>query len=36
MKRAYLTVLYFVLTVAALVVASGAPVPFGSGSGGGG
>lgn len=35
MKRAYFTVLYFVLTAAALVLASGAPAPF-SGTGGGG
>ena len=35
MKRAYLTVLYFVLTAAAVVLASGAPVAF-SGTGGGG
>jgi hypothetical protein len=35
MKRAYLTVLYFVMTAAALVLASGAPVAFG-GTGGGG
>ena len=27
MKRAYFTVVYFVLTVSALVLASGAPVP---------
>jgi len=35
MKRVYLTILYFVLTIAALVLASGAPVAF-SGTGGGG
>jgi hypothetical protein len=35
MKRAYLTVLYFVMAAAALVLASGAPVSF-SGTGGGG
>jgi len=35
MKRIYLTVVYFVLTAAALVLASGAPVSFG-GTGGGG
>lgn len=35
MKRAYLTILYFVLTAAAAVLASGAPVAFGgTGSGG--
>jgi hypothetical protein len=35
MKRAYLKVTYFILTAAALVLASGAPAVFG-GSGGGG
>jgi len=35
MKRIYFTVVYFVLTAAALVLASGAPVSF-SGTGGGG
>jgi len=35
MKRVYLTIVYFVLTIAALVLASGAPVAF-SGTGGGG
>ena len=35
MKRAYLTVVYFVLTAAALVLSSGAPVSF-SVTGGGG
>jgi hypothetical protein len=35
MKRAYLTVLYFILTVAGIVLASGAPVPWGTGGGGG-
>jgi len=35
MKRIYFTVVYFVLAVVALVLASGAPVSF-SGTGGGG
>jgi len=35
MKRTYLTVVYFVLSVAALVMASGAPAVWG-GTGGGG
>jgi hypothetical protein len=35
MKRVYWTVVYVVLTVAAMVLASGAPVSFG-GTGGGG
>ena len=35
MKRIYFTVVYVVLTAAALVLASGAPVSF-SGTGGGG
>jgi hypothetical protein len=35
MKRAYFTIVYVVLSVAAIVLASGAPVSF-SGSGGGG
>jgi hypothetical protein len=35
MKRIYFTVVYVVLTVAALVLSSGAPVSF-SGTGGGG
>mgnify|MGYP000843540052 CR=1 FL=1 len=35
MKRIYFTVVYVVLTVAALAMASGAPVAFG-GTGGGG
>jgi len=35
MKRAYFTILYFVLAAAAMVLASGAPVAFG-GTGGGG
>ncbi|MHB0859103.1 MAG: hypothetical protein ACYC5M_16240 [Anaerolineae bacterium] len=35
MKRVYLTVVYFVLTTAALVMASGAPASWG-GTGGGG
>jgi hypothetical protein len=35
MKRVYFLVVYVVLTVAALVLASGAPVSF-SGTGGGG
>jgi hypothetical protein len=35
MKRVYLTIVYLVLTIAALVLASGAPVAF-SGTGGGG
>lgn len=35
MKRIYFTVVYVVLTVAALVLTSGAPVSFG-GTGGGG
>jgi hypothetical protein len=35
MKRVYWTVVYVVLTIAAMVLASGAPVSFG-GTGGGG
>lgn len=35
MKRAYLTVLYLIMTALAIVLASGAPVSFG-GTGGGG
>jgi len=35
MKRAYFAVVYIVLTVATIVLASGAPVPWG-GTGGGG
>ncbi len=35
MKRVYLTIVYIVLSTAALILASGAPAVF-SGSGGGG
>jgi len=35
MKRAYFTIVYVVLSVAALVIASGAPVGW-TGTGGGG
>jgi len=35
MKKIYITVLYVALTLAALIVAAGAPIPW-SGSGGGG
>ena len=35
MKKAYWLVVYVVLTIAATVVAAGAPIPW-SGSGGGG
>jgi len=35
MKKAYLTIVYVVLTVAAMVLASGAPLIFGGNGGGG-
>lgn len=35
MKKVYLTVVYVVLTVAAMVLASGAPLAFGGNGGGG-
>ena len=35
MRKAYFTIVYVILSIAALVVASGAPIPH-SGTGGGG
>ncbi len=34
MKRVYLTIVYVVLSVGAMLVASGAPIPWSGGGGG--